>query len=119
MAPVGMKSTQNFVAKGIPALGVEPAANVAATARAKGVPTEVVLFGEAAARDLAGRGKQADLIVGNNVLAQVPDLNDFVKGMKVLLKPSGVAYDLAEGEHWRVLYSSCIQPEKSYNVLNS
>ena len=81
---------QNFVAKGIPALGVEPAANVAATARAKGVPTEVVLFGEAAARDLAGRGKQADLIVGNNVLAQVPDLNDFVKGMKVLLKPSGV-----------------------------
>jgi SAM-dependent methyltransferase len=81
---------QNFVRKGIPALGVEPAANVAAVARAKGVPTVVVLFGEAAARDLAAQGKQADLIVGNNVLAQVPDLNDFVKGMKVLLKPSGV-----------------------------
>ena len=81
---------QNFVAKGIPALGVEPAANVAATAREKGVPTVVVLFGEAAARDLATGGKQADLIVGNNVLAQVPDLNDFVKGMKVLLKPGGV-----------------------------
>ena len=81
---------QNFVAKGIPALGVEPAANVAATAREKGVPTVVVLFGEAAARDLATGGKQADLIVGNNVLAQVPDLNDFVKGVKVLLKPGGV-----------------------------
>jgi SAM-dependent methyltransferase len=81
---------QNFVQKGIPALGVEPAANVAAAARAKGVPTVVVLFGEAAARDLAAQDKQADLIVGNNVLAQVPDLNDFVKGMKVLLKPSGV-----------------------------
>jgi SAM-dependent methyltransferase len=81
---------QNFVAKGIPALGVEPAANVAATAREKGVPTVVVLFGEMAARDLAAGGKQADLIVGNNVLAQVPDLNDFVKGVKVLLKPGGV-----------------------------
>jgi SAM-dependent methyltransferase len=81
---------QNFVAKGIPALGVEPAANVAAAAREKGVPTVVVLFGEAAARNLAAGGKQADLIVGNNVLAQVPDLNDFVKGMKVLLKPGGV-----------------------------
>jgi SAM-dependent methyltransferase len=80
----------NFVAKGIPALGVEPAANVAAAARAKGVPTVVVLFGESAARDLAAGGKGADLIVGNNVLAQVPDLNDFVKGMKVLLKPGGV-----------------------------
>ncbi len=81
---------QNFVEKGIPALGVEPAANVAATAREKGVPTVVVLFGEAAARDLATGGKRADLIVGNNVLAQVPDLNDFVKGMQVLLKPGGV-----------------------------
>jgi SAM-dependent methyltransferase len=81
---------QNFVVKGIPALGVEPAANVAAAACEKGVPTVVVLFGEAAARNLAAAGKQADLIVGNNVLAQVPDLNDFVKGMKVLLKPGGV-----------------------------
>jgi SAM-dependent methyltransferase len=81
---------QNFVARGIPALGVEPAANVAVAAREKGVPTVVALFGEETARQLAGQGKQADLIVGNNVLAQVPDLNDFVKGMKVLLKPSGV-----------------------------
>jgi len=81
---------QNFVTKGIPALGVEPAANVAVAARKKGVPTVVVLFGETAARELAADGKQADLIIGNNVLAQVPDLNDFVKGMKVLLKPSGV-----------------------------
>jgi SAM-dependent methyltransferase len=81
---------QNFVAKGIPALGVEPAANVAVAAREKGVPTVVVLFAQAAARDLAAEGKRADLIVGNNVLAQVPDLNDFVKGMKALLKPGGV-----------------------------
>ena len=81
---------QNFVAKGIPALGVEPAANVAAAAREKGVPTVVTLFGEAAARELAADQKQADLIVGNNVLAQVPDLNDFVKGMRLLLKRSGV-----------------------------
>jgi predicted TPR repeat methyltransferase len=81
---------QNFVAKGIPALGVEPATNVAAVAREKGVPTVVTLFGEAAARELAADQKQADLIVGNNVLAQVPDLNDFVKGMRLLLKRSGV-----------------------------
>jgi SAM-dependent methyltransferase len=81
---------QNFVRKGIPALGVEPAANVAEAAREKGVPTVVVLFGEKAARDLIADGQAADLIVGNNVLAQVPDLNDFVKGMKVLLGRTGV-----------------------------
>ncbi len=81
---------ENFVTKGIPALGVEPAANVAAAAREKGVPTVVALFGETSARELSAKGKQADLIIGNNVLAQVPDLNDFVKGMKLLLKPSGV-----------------------------
>jgi SAM-dependent methyltransferase len=81
---------QYFVGKGIPALGVEPAANVAAAAVARGVPTLVKFFGERTARDLAGRGTMADLVVANNVLAQVPDLNDFVKGMKILLKPGGV-----------------------------
>ena len=81
---------QNFVAKGIPVLGVEPAANVAAAAIAKGVTTTTRLFGRAAAQDLVADGKRADLIIGNNVLAQVPDLNGFVAGMKVLLKPHGV-----------------------------
>jgi SAM-dependent methyltransferase len=81
---------QNFVAKGIPVLGVEPAANVAAAAIAKGVTTTTRLFGRAAAQDLVADGKRADLIIGNNVLAQVPDLNGFVAGMKLLLKPHGV-----------------------------
>lgn len=81
---------QYFVQKGIPVLGVEPAANVARVAVDKGVPTVVEFFGEALARKMAGEGKKADLLIGNNVLAQVPDLNDFVKGMKMLLKPDGV-----------------------------
>jgi SAM-dependent methyltransferase len=81
---------QHFVAMGIPVLGVEPAANVAKVAIAKGVPTLVKFFGEELARELLAEGKQADLLVANNVLAQVPDLNDFVKGLKVLLKPQGV-----------------------------
>ena len=81
---------QYFVEKRIPVLGVEPAANVAAAAVSKGVPTLVKFFGERTARDLVSQGTLADLIVGNNVLAQVPDLNDFVRGMKLLLKPGGV-----------------------------
>ena len=81
---------QHFVAKGIPALGIEPAANVAEVAVRKGVPTLVKFFGEQTARQLADEGRKADLLIGNNVLAQVPDLNDFVKGMKMLLKPQGV-----------------------------
>lgn len=81
---------QYFVEKKIPALGIEPAANVAAVAEQKGVPTEVIFFGTQTARELAARGKSADLLLGNNVLAQVPDLNDFVAGMKILLKPGGV-----------------------------
>jgi SAM-dependent methyltransferase len=81
---------QYFVQRGIPVLGVEPAANVAHVAVEKGVPTVVEFFGEALARRMVGERKQADLLIGNNVLAQVPDLNDFVKGMKILLKPSGV-----------------------------
>ncbi|GET37295.1 class I SAM-dependent methyltransferase [Microseira wollei] len=81
---------QYFVAKGIPAIGIEPAANIAEVAIKKGVPTIVEFFGEKTAREQAEKGKQADLLLGNNVLAQVPDLNDFVKGLKILLKPQGV-----------------------------
>lgn len=81
---------QYFVKKGIPSLGIEPAANVADVALQKGVPTLVKFFGVETARELAAQGKQADLIVANNVLAQVPDLNDFVGGMKILLRSRGV-----------------------------
>jgi SAM-dependent methyltransferase len=81
---------QHFVGAGIPVLGIEPAVNVADAARAKGVRTEVRFFGTNTARDLVAQGLGADLIVGNNVLAHVPDLNDFVGGMKVLLKADGV-----------------------------
>ncbi|MBN2266752.1 MAG: class I SAM-dependent methyltransferase [Candidatus Babeliaceae bacterium] len=81
---------QNFVEKQIPCLGIEPAKNVAKVAEEKGVPTLTEFFGEGLAKDLALEQKQADLILGNNVLAQVPDLNDFVKGMKILLKPQGI-----------------------------
>jgi SAM-dependent methyltransferase len=81
---------QHFVPKGIPVLGIEPAANVAEAARAKGVRTHVDFFGVRLARQLAAEGKKADLVAGNNVLAQVPDLNDFVAGMPIILKPEGV-----------------------------
>lgn len=81
---------QYFVARGVPVLGVEPAANVAEAARQKGIPTLVKFFGQQTARELAAEGKPADLIVGNNVLAHVPALNDFVAGLKIALRPQGV-----------------------------
>ena len=81
---------QYFVEKRIPVLGIEPAANVAKVAVDKGVPTLVEFFGVDLARKLAASGQRPDLLLGNNVLAQVPDLNDFVEGMKILLKPGGV-----------------------------
>lgn len=81
---------QYFVEKDVPCLGIEPAANVAQVAIDKGVPTLVEFFGVDSAKKLVAEGKQADLLLGNNVLAQVPDLNDFVGGMKILLKPQGV-----------------------------
>lgn len=81
---------QHFVAKSIPVLGIEPAGNIAEVARGKGIETRVDFFGSRLARALAAEGRQADLIVGNNVLAQVPDLNDFVAGMPLVLKPEGV-----------------------------
>ena len=80
---------QYFVQQSIPVLGIEPAANVAPEAVKKGVTTLVKFFGTETARELVAAGKQADLLLGNNVLAQVPDLNDFVAGMKILLKPHG------------------------------
>ena len=81
---------QYFVRLGVPVLGIEPAANVAKAAVEKGVPTLVRFFGIQVAEELAAEGRTADLVVGNNVLAQVPDLNDFVEGLKILLKPEGV-----------------------------
>jgi hypothetical protein len=80
---------QYFVKKQIPCLGIEPAANVAKAARERGVDTLVAFFGVETATKLAAEGKRADLIVGNNVLAQVPDLNDFVAGLPLLLAPTG------------------------------
>src|SRR5438876_248099 len=81
---------QYFVEAGIPVLGIEPAANVARGAIARVVPTLVKFFSAELAEELARDGMQADLLVGNNVLAQVPDLRGFVKGMKILLRPNGI-----------------------------
>ena len=80
---------QHFRPLGVPVLGIEPAANVAKVAIEKGVPTRIDFFGTRLARELVADGLRADLIAGNNVLAQVPDLNDFVAGMHILLKPEG------------------------------
>jgi SAM-dependent methyltransferase len=80
---------QHFVDRAIPALGIEPAANVAKAARARGVETVVEFFGRELATRLAGEGRLADLIAANNVMAHVPDLNDFVGGFAILLAPEG------------------------------
>jgi SAM-dependent methyltransferase len=118
---------QYFVAKGIPVLGIEPAANVAETAMAKGIPTRVEFFGEETARLMVAEGIQADLVVGNNVLAHVPQLNDFVRGLKILLKPHGTItlefphllrlmaenqFDTIYHEHFS--YFSCITVERLF-----
>lgn len=86
---------QYFVEKGVPVLGIEPTANTAAVAIAKGVPSITRFFGTEFARELTAEGKQwnatrADLLLGNNVLAHVPDIVDFVAGMALALKPTGV-----------------------------
>lgn len=80
---------RNFVAAGIPCLGIEPTAGTAAAAEALGIPVMREFFGEALGRRLAAQGKQADLIAGNNVFAHVPDINDFTRGLKAALKPGG------------------------------
>lgn len=81
---------RNFKESGIPILGIEPAANVAEVAKKNGIPTVVRFFGVDTAEGLVAEGKSASLLIGNNVLAHVPDLNDFVEGMKLLLKKDGV-----------------------------
>ena len=81
---------QYFVEKNIPVLGIEPAANVAEYARQKGVRTEVKFFGVQTAKELVEQYGKVDLLAGNNVLAHVPDLNDFVGGIPILLKEDGV-----------------------------
>jgi SAM-dependent methyltransferase len=102
---------QHFVRAGIPVLGVEPAANVAQVAVQKGIPTLVRFFGRDTAREIAEEVGRADLLLGNNVLAHVPRLNDFVAGMKILLKPGGVItmefphlYRLMEGNQFDTIY---------------
>ncbi len=81
---------QHFVARGVPVLGIEPAANVAAVARARGIATEIGFFGEAFAADLAARGVRADLVCANNVLAHVPDIAGFARGIARVLAADGV-----------------------------
>ena len=118
---------QYFVRKGIPVLGVEPAVNVATAAEQKGVPTLVKFFGCQTALEMVANGRLADLVVGNNVLAQVPDINDFVGGIRLILKPGGVAtlefphlmrlmqenqYDTIYHEHFS--YFSLITVEKIF-----
>ena len=93
---------QYFVKRGIPALGIEPAANVAKAAAEKGVDTLVKFFGKELGQSLAAEGRQADLILGNNVLAQVPDVNSFVGGIRALLKPTGTV--TLEFPHLQRLY---------------
>jgi hypothetical protein len=81
---------QHFVAAGVPVLGIEPAANVAKVALGRGVATEVCFFSVDSAHEIVSRHGRPDLLLGNNVLAHVPDINDFVAGMKILLAPQGV-----------------------------
>jgi len=102
---------QYFNKRGIPSLGIEPAANVAKAARERGVETEVAFFGAEYARELRASGRRADLVLGNNVLAQVPDLNSFVAGIPEILKPEGTAtfefphlMTLFEGNQFDTIY---------------
>lgn len=97
--------------RGVPALGVEPTAGTAAAAREKGVETLEAFFGTALARRLAAKGRRADLLVGNNVLAHVPDLNDFVAGLELALAPGGLVnmefphlYRLVESAQFDTVY---------------
>lgn len=102
---------QNFVRVGIPCLGIEPAANIAKVAREKGIETLVAFFGRELASKLAAGGRQADLLLGNNVFAHAPDTNDFVAGLATLLKPAGrivlefpYAVDLIEHTEFDTIY---------------
>ena len=116
---------RHVIERGIPALGVEPAANVAAAAQALGVDTIVRFFGRECARDLVAEGRRPDLIVANNVMAHVPDLNDFVAGFEMLLADDGVVtievayllrlieanqFDTIYHEHFQ--YFSCLTAQR-------
>lgn len=96
---------RNFVAAGIPVLGIDPAPGQAKAANAAGVPTQCAFFTEELARTLAGQGKRADVIIANNVLAHVADTNGFVRGIATLLKPNGVA--VIEVPYVRELIAHC------------
>jgi SAM-dependent methyltransferase len=102
---------QHVTELGIPALGIEPAANVAMAARDRGIETVVEFFGRELAARLVAEGRRADLLVANNVMAHVPDLNDFVAGMEILLEPGGVVtievphlVRLVEGNQFDTIY---------------
>ncbi|HEX5001146.1 MAG TPA: class I SAM-dependent methyltransferase [Bacteroidia bacterium] len=102
---------QYFVANGIPVLGIDPAANIAEYAIKKGIRTEIKFFGVNAAREIIEKYGKADLLIGNNVLAHVPDINDLVGGMKILLKPNGTItmefphlQRLVEGNQFDTIY---------------
>lgn len=102
---------QYFKQRGIPCLGVEPAENVAAVAIDKGIPTRTEFFGAAFARELRASDGPADLIIANNVLAHVPDVRDFVEGMRILLSPEGTItvevphlLELMEGHQFDTIY---------------
>lgn len=116
---------RNFVQWGIPSLGIDPAANCAQEAARFGVNTRVAFFGKTLAEGLAAEGWEADLVVANNVLAHVPDLNDFVSGLARLLKPTGIIslefphllqlmrfnqYDTIYHEHYSYLSASALRP---------
>jgi SAM-dependent methyltransferase len=102
---------EKFVAAGVPALGIEPAANIAKVARKKGIETLTEFFGPGLAQKLNGEGRTADLILANNVFAHVPDINGFAAGLKCLLKPTGTAIiefpyllDLLEKSEFDTIY---------------
>jgi SAM-dependent methyltransferase len=120
---------QYFVEKNVPVLGVEPAANVAKVAVQKRIPTLVKFFNSETARELAAAGRKADLLLGNNVLAHVPNINDFVTGMKILLKPQGIItmefphlMKLMEGNQFDTIYHehfsylSCLTVQKIFSA---
>lgn len=116
---------QNFVRLGVPCLGIEPTANTAAVARSKGVETRECFFGRQTAAGLRDEGWQVDLLLGNNVLAHVPDILDFVAGFSLVLKPEGVVtlefphllelirgnqFDTIYHEHYSYLSLTALQP---------
>lgn len=113
---------QHFVGTDVPILGIDPAANVAEAAEERGVPTLVEFFGSATARRLVADGRSASLIVANNVIAQVPDLNDFIAGVAILLAPRGTAtFEFPQLRHLldRIEYDTIYHEHYSYFSLRT